>query len=253
MKYIINFIFGLKNIYKKSKSKYNYMASNNYAAKYLKYKHKYADLQLNLMNRVLADETINVNMIGGDSSDNIDIMLFKADWCGYCNNFKPLWNQLQNEFNKKFNFITYDHATDQEIIKEMKINEYPTIMFKDGKEVQSYNGPREYDALQSILTNLVKIDTKEMTGGGSEKKEVLLFKAEWCGHCNNFKPTWKQLKNEFNKKFNFITYDHGNDQEMIKKMNIQGFPTIMFKTGDEYNSYNGSREYDELKSILTNL
>ena len=228
------------------------MASNNYATKYLKYKYKYADLQLSLMNQFLADENVNVHMIGGnDSSDKIDIMLFKADWCGHCNNFKPLWHQLQNEFNKKFNFITYDHAADQEMIQKMKINGYPTIMFKDGKEVQSYNGPREYEVLQSILTNLVKID-KEMTGGGS-KQEIVLFKAEWCGHCNNFKPIWKQLKNEFNKKFNFITYDHGTDLEMIKKMNIQGYPTIMFKNGEDYEPYNGSRQYNELKSILNNL
>jgi thiol-disulfide isomerase/thioredoxin len=139
------------------------MASNNYAAKYLKYKQKYTDLQLSLKNQKLAetDSSNKIEMVGGaDSSDKIDVLLFKADWCGHCKNFKPVWNQLQNEFNKKFNFITYDHGVDQEMVKKMKINGYPTIMFKDGKEIQQYNGPREYNALQSILTNLVKIENE---------------------------------------------------------------------------------------------
>ena len=117
-----------------------------FKTKYLKYKSKYIDLK----------NSLNLNMIGG--GDKIDIMLFKADWCGHCKSFKPTWTQLENQFNKKFNFITYDNEINKDVVEKMKVNGFPTIMFKDGNEIQEYNGSREYDALSNILTNLVKIE-----------------------------------------------------------------------------------------------
>ena len=232
------------------------MPGENYALKYLKYKQMYLDLkhQLGGMPRI--------NKVGlNPQGDKIDIMLFKADWSGHCTAFKPTWEQLKNSFNKKFNFITYDHANDTDMITQMKVSSFPTIIFKDGKETQIYNGPREYEVLEPLLSNLVKIDlhannlnkyNNEMTGGSS-KKDIILFKAEWCGHCNQFKSTWSQLKNVFNKKFNFITYDHAKDSDIMKTLKVDSFPTIMFKNGQAYTSYDGSRKYEEMHTILTNL
>ena len=28
-------------------------------------------------------------------------------------------------------------------------------------------------------------------------KKVILYYADWCGHCTHFKPVWKALKNVF--------------------------------------------------------
>ena len=117
-----------------------------FKSKYLKYKSKYIDLK----------NSLNLNMTGG--GDKIDIMLFKADWCGHCKSFKSTWSQLENQFNKKFNFITYDNDVNKDVVEKMKVSGFPTIMFKDGKEVQEYNGSRDFEALSNILTNLVKIE-----------------------------------------------------------------------------------------------
>ena len=117
-----------------------------FKSKYLKYKSKYIELK----------NSLDLNMTGG--GDKIDIMLFKADWCGHCKSFKSTWTQLENQYNKKFNFITYDNDQHKDIVKEMKVTGFQTIMFKDGKEVQEYNGSREYEVLDNILSNLVKIE-----------------------------------------------------------------------------------------------
>ena len=30
-------------------------------------------------------------------------MLFKADWCGHCVKFKPIWDTLSKTYEKEFN------------------------------------------------------------------------------------------------------------------------------------------------------
>ncbi len=122
----------------------------NYKEKYLKYKLKYQELQESLNNQ-------NIEQSGGgmkQDSDKMDIMLFKAEWCGHCKQFKSTWGKLKDQFNNKFNFITYDSVKDARKIKEHKINGYPTIMFKDNVLTKSYEGPRDYESLEMILSNM---------------------------------------------------------------------------------------------------
>ena len=66
---------------------------------------------------------------------------------------------------------------------------------------------------------------------------LCIFKAEWCGHCQNF------LNNEFNvnngiksyldnnKKFySYKIIDADKDKNLIETANIEGFPTIRLYT-----------------------
>ena len=64
----------------------------DFKQKYLKYKQKYLNLQMELYTQ------------GGGSSSKaqpITLNLFKADWCQHCVSFKPTWEALQK--NKQFN------------------------------------------------------------------------------------------------------------------------------------------------------
>jgi thiol-disulfide isomerase/thioredoxin len=89
--------------------------------------------------------------------------------------------------------------------------------------------------------------------GGTDKKDVFLFKAEWCGHCQGFLPAWNKLKEENHSKYNFITYDSDKNKEEIKSWNIQGFPTIMVKKGNEAMEYVGPNEYNSVLSFIKNI
>lgn len=78
--------------------------------------------------------------------------------------------------------------------------------------------------------------------GGKSKKEVILFKADWCSHCKTFLPLWKSLQKKYKNKYNFITYDSDANKNMIEKYKINGFPTLYINNKE----YTGSREVNEL-------
>jgi thiol-disulfide isomerase/thioredoxin len=113
----------------------------DYYKKYLKYKSKYIYLK-------------NLQKGGGDK---IDLMLFKAEWCGYCKTFLPVWNSLKkmDNFKSKFNFITYDSDEHKNEFEQYKVNEYPTLIIKkDEKNFDEYSGPREMEHMIEFLENL---------------------------------------------------------------------------------------------------
>lgn len=104
----------------------------------------------------------------------------------------------------------------------------------------------------NIIHTGLKMVNKFQTGG-SAKKEVILFKAEWCGHCVGFKPDWQKLKTNHKSKYNFITYDSEKNKEELKSWQIQGFPTIIVKKGNEAMEYVGPNEYTSVLEFIENI
>ncbi|QKF94309.1 thioredoxin [Fadolivirus algeromassiliense] len=77
---------------------------------------------------------------------------------------------------------------------------------------------------------------------------VILYFADWCGHCKKFKPEWNKLKIELkNMNISFAEYKDGTDDAVIQSAGIRGFPTIRID-GKEYN---GDRSIDAILSYLT--
>ena len=94
----------------------------------------------------------------------------------------------------------------------------------------------------------------QQTGGGNEettKKEVYLFKAEWCPHCQSFKKTWNELSDKFSQKYKFITYDSDKNKNEIKNWLVKGFPTIIMKDGEKAIEYVGPRDIQSLSEFIT--
>ena len=89
----------------------------------------------------------------------------------------------------------------------------------------------------------IKINKKEHFSNSNSDKELLFFHADWCGHCQNFKPEWEKTKKMLDDKH--ISYKEINSENPeIKKYNIRGFPTLMMtnKNETEGEEYMGPRE-----------
>lgn len=86
--------------------------------------------------------------------------------------------------------------------------------------------------------------------------ELMFFSAEWCGHCKDFKPTWKKLvkdmdKPKYNNKIILQNYDNEKDKEIFKKYNIKQFPTILLKFEDgTTKEFEGDRDVPSLKNFI---
>lgn len=112
----------------------------------------------------------------------------------------------------------------------------------------------KYINLQNSLKN------NSQVGGAKEneedKKDVFLFKADWCPHCQGFLPAWDKLKANYGKKYNFITYDGDKNKEEVESWKIQGFPTIIVKKNNKENEameYVGPNEYGSVLNFIENI
>lgn len=104
--------------------------------------------------------------------------------------------------------------------------------------------------------NALKQKSQYVMHGGAdiqEKKDKLyLFKADWCGHCKNFKSTWEKLQedSELQNKVEFVTYDADKHSDKITNFGVEGFPTIILQKKDKVIEFNGMRDYDNVKNFV---
>ena len=84
--------------------------------------------------------------------------------------------------------------------------------------------------------------------------KVYLFWAEWCGHSNNFIPTWNKLKetkmDSINVEFIDIKDDNEEFEDYTNKFKITGFPTLVILNNNDYEIYNGERTVDSITKFI---
>lgn len=74
----------------------------------------------------------------------------------------------------------------------------------------------------------------------SIKKQVILFKADWCGHCVRAKPYWESMIKDpkLTKKYTFICYDSEKNADKFKEFNVSSFPTLIVLDGKKRSEVN---------------
>ena len=87
---------------------------------------------------------------------------------------------------------------------------------------------------------------RQYAQSGGANVEIKLIKADWCGHCQNFLPTWENLQNNYNNKYKFTTLDSEKDKSEINKLKINGFPTILINNKE----YNGDRTEESIITFI---
>ena len=110
------------------------------------------------------------------------------------------------------------------------------------------------------LKGSVEFEAFENFDDGSNKPSLVLFHANWCGHCKKMKPEWDKFKSE--NKSNVLAIDvESENKEVMNKHGINGFPTIKFFPNGHANGkgkdYTGPRTakgfHDFVKGVSQSL
>jgi len=89
----------------------------------------------------------------------------------------------------------------------------------------------------------------------ADGKKVVLFYADWCGHCKKLKPDWDDAAKEMNKdEIVMIKVNCGEgtkeDKAIMEKYDIDGYPTIIIFEDGTPSKYEGKRSKEDLLSLF---
>ncbi len=108
----------------------------------------------------------------------------------------------------------------------------------------------KYIKYKNKYIELQKTKASNQSGGSSNidesKTNIILFKADWCGHCKAFKPTWDEIKKKYSSKYNIVTFDANKNEDKIGDYGITGYPTIKIQNKDTIVEYNGERTINDI-------
>lgn len=87
---------------------------------------------------------------------------------------------------------------------------------------------------------------------------LVIFKAEWCGHCKRAMPEIEKLQQEDLGNVTIVVVDSDKEPELCKKHGIQGFPTIRYypnglENTENYENFEGERTVQGFKTFLERL
>ncbi|MDA9673928.1 thioredoxin domain-containing protein [bacterium] len=86
--------------------------------------------------------------------------------------------------------------------------------------------------------------------------QVIFMYADWCGHCQSFKPEWEAFEGWC--KNNGVTCKaiNGGDESnapLVQKYGVEGFPTVLKcdKQGNKLSEHVGERNKDALIAFIS--
>lgn len=72
---------------------------------------------------------------------------------------------------------------------------------------------------------------------------LVFVMVKWCGHCTALKPRVKEFERIFNGGVQVYTVDGDGDPDKVREFQVEGFPTILYKTSDgKLYRYTGPRD-----------
>lgn len=104
------------------------------------------------------------------------------------------------------------------------------------------------------FTNSTSTSSEKLTF--NKDNQILFMYADWCGHCQQFKPEWEAFEGWC--KNNGVTCKaiNGGDESngpLIQKYGIEGFPTVLKcdKNGNKISEYLGARNQAGLIAYIS--
>jgi thiol-disulfide isomerase/thioredoxin len=101
-------------------------------------------------------------------------------------------------------------------------------------------------------------DVKSKLNPGKGECVVALFYADWCPHCQHFKPEFQQAMDELNgktrkngKKMRLEMVDCEANKDIARNYDVSGYPTVKILEDDGTQvEYGGDRTFEGLRKYL---
>lgn len=108
-----------------------------------------------------------------------------------------------------------------------------------------------------VLLIALRLYGRKLEGfAGAAGKELVIVKAEWCGHCQKAMPEFKKLvaaspiKLADGSSVTVRMLDEKKDKAVVDTMGVKGFPTILYIKDGQRIEYSGSRTADGVMGFL---
>ena len=165
-----------------------------------------------------------------------------------------LWHQMKNRKEKTvsreyYNLSIYSSLIDsaKELVNNAENHLQKIISHENKSELQILEPELEPESEPELETDIENIYKDNIS-----KPKFILFHVNWCGHCQNFLPIWKQFEKEMNGKNIHIEHiDCDENQEMCEKFKVKGYPTAILTMGKEIIEYDKPRTIKALKEFIS--
>ena len=120
-------------------------------------------------------------------------------------------------------------------------------------------------ALLSVIGYFLskKISSSPTEEFSNDKKNLYFFKANWCGHCQRFKPVWDEVVEHCNSKNSDkyagvelveLDIDHEESKPLMQKHGVRGFPHVVITDSSESTDtdvvFNRNRTKEDLIAFI---
>jgi thioredoxin 1 len=84
----------------------------------------------------------------------LELIDFYADWCGPCKIMKPIFDEIEKEYEGKVEFKKVDVEAETEMAQKFGVMSIPTfVVLKDGEEVDRKMGAMPKETLVEWLNS----------------------------------------------------------------------------------------------------
>ena len=84
-------------------------------------------------------------------TDGPTVLLVYANWCHFCTDLKPIFNQAVREASRGSRGVQWCALShDSPIIQKYKIQSYPTILLVHGTKIRPFHGPRTLETIRQF-------------------------------------------------------------------------------------------------------
>lgn len=181
--------------------------------------------------------------------------MFYTNWCGFCKKLKGPYSLAASEVKGKHVIAAMDmeKPENNKARKLFNITGFPTLLyFEDGLSKYTFEGDNTKDGIIAFLANPSKpsprqkeeewaedknTDIVHLTTSNfemilkHEKSAIVMFYANWCGHCKTLKPKYEVARKTMTNKNipgMLAALDASKETEIASKYGVKGYPTLKY-------------------------